>query len=167
MKRTTPVTLTASLLTAAALMLGAGAHAAQGHAYEHAHGAQAPVLKLNAGKKWAGDEPLRQSMTRIRDAVDSRLPAVHRGKLSTAQYDALGTEIDAQIANIVQNCKLEPEADEVLHAILAEMIDGNETLQGKNAQVKRSAGVVKVVHSLEQYGKHFEHPGWRAPNTAH
>lgn len=165
MKRKTPVHLAASLLTAAALAFGAGAYAASEHSHEH--GAEAPVLKLNAGKKWTGDEPLRQSMTRIRDVVDARLPAVHRGKLSAAQYDALGKEIDAQIANIVQNCKLDPEADGVLHAILAEMMEGNETLQGKNAKAKRSAGVVKVVHSLEQYGKYFEHPGWKAPNAGH
>ncbi len=168
MTRTTFLTtLGASLLTAAALTLAGTAHAAQGQAHEHAHGAQAPVLKLNAGKKWAGDEPLRQSMVRIRDAVEARLPAVHRGQLAAAQYAALGGEIDAQITNIVNNCKLEPAADEVLHVILAEMIEGNESLQGKNAKAKRSAGVVKVVHALEQYGKHFEHPGWKAPSLDH
>jgi len=165
MKPRTLAAAAANLLTATALAFGAGAYAASQHAHEHQHGA--PALKLNAGKKWAGDEPLRQSMTSIRDAVDAKLPAVHRGKLSAAQYDALGEEIDAQIARIVQNCKLEPEADEVLHGILATMIEGNETLQGKNAKAKRSAGVVQVVHSLEQYGRYFEHPGWKAPKGGH
>lgn len=167
MQRKTFLTSGAILLATAALTFGAGAHAAQGHAHEHAPGAQAPVLKLNAGKKWASDEPLRQGMTRIRDAVEARLPAVHRGQLGTAQYAALGSEIDAQIAGIVSHCKLEPAADEVLHVILAEMIEGNETLQGKNAKARRSAGVVKVVHALTQYGKHFEHPGWKSPSLDH
>ena len=167
MQRKNFLTSGAILLAAAALTFGAGAYAAQGHAHEHAPGAQAPVLKLNVGKKWAGDEPLRQSMVRIRDAIEARLPAVHRGQLGAAQYAALGSEIDAQVANIVTHCKLEPAADEVLHVILAEMIEGNETLQGKNAKATRSTGVVKVVHALEQYGKHFEHPGWKAPSLDH
>jgi hypothetical protein len=150
---------------AAGTAAGTGAWAATEHAHEHA--ADAHALKLNAGKKWATDEPLRQGMTKIRDVVDEKLPAVHRGKLSAAQYDALGREIDAQIAHIVQNCKLDPQADEVLHAILAEMMAGNETLQGKNAKARRSAGVVKVVRTLEQYGQYFEHPGWAAPKAGH
>lgn len=150
---------------AAGSLAGAGAWAATDHAHEHA--AAAPALKLNAGKKWESDDALRQSMTKIRDSVDAKLPAVHRGKLNTAQYDALGGEIDGQIANIVANCKLDPQADAVLHVVLAGMMEGNEALQGKSPKAKRSAGVAKVVHSLEQYGKYFEHPGWKAPKAGH
>lgn len=150
---------------AAGTAAGTGALAATEHSHDHATGAHA--LTLNAGKKWTGDEPLRQSMTKIRNAVDANLPAVHRGKLSTAKYEQLGGVIDTEIANIVQNCKLDPQADEVLHVILADMMAGSEILQGKDAAAKRSAGVMKVVHSLEQYGKYFEHPGWKAPKLDH
>lgn len=165
MKRTLLGMLVASVTAVGALAGGAGAWAADEHS--HGNAAAAHALKLNAGRKWASDEPLRQSMTKIRDAVDARLPAVHRGKLNVAQYDALGGEIDAQIAHIVANCKLDPQADEVLHVILADMMAGNETLQGKNTKAKRSAGVVKVVASLEQYGRYFEHPGWKSPKAVH
>jgi len=155
------------LLAAAVLTAGTLAGTAAWAANEHSHGHDAHALELNAGKKWTTDDPLRQGMTKIRDAVGAKLPAVHRGKMSTAQYDALGGEIDAQIAHIVQNCKLDPKADEVLHVILADLMAGNEILQGKQAKQKRSAGVVKVVHSLEQYGNYFDHPGWKAPQVAH
>jgi len=156
-----------AMLAAAVLTAGALAGTAAWAAAEHSHGHDAHALELNAGKKWATDDPLRQGMTKIRDAVDAKLPAVHRGKMSTAQYAALGGEIDAQIAHIVQNCKLDPKADEVLHVILADLMEGNEILQGKKAKQKRSAGVVKIVHSLEQYGNYFDHPGWKAPQVAH
>jgi hypothetical protein len=146
----------------------AAAPAAEAQGHSHAHGpGDAPALTLDHGRKWASDEALRTSMARIGTAVDATLPAVHDGRMSTAQYDALGREIDAQVANIVQNCKLEPAADEVLHAILATMMEGNEALQGKNPKAKRSAGVVQVVEALEQYGDHFEHPGFAAPKTGH
>lgn len=143
---------------------GTAAWAASGHAHGHAEAAHA--LKLNAGKKWASDEPLRRSMTKIRDAVDAKLPDAHRGRLSAAQYDALGAEIEARVAHIVANCKLEPQADEVLHAIIAGMMQGNETLQGRNPKLERSAGILEVAHSLEEYGRYFEHPGWKAPQAA-
>ena len=163
-KRTLLGALVAGVL-AAGTAAGTSAWAASDHAQQHATAAHA--LKRHAGQQGASDEPLRQGMAKIRDAVEAKLPAVHRGKLSGAQYDALGGEIDAQIAGIVSNCKLDPAADEVLHVILADMMEGNEVVQGKRATAKRSSGVVKVVRSLEQYGKYFEHPGWKAPTAGH
>lgn len=156
-----------ALLMVAALASGGFAVSTACVAAEHAHGQDDHALELNAGKKWATDDPLRQGMTKIRDAVDAKLPAVHGGKMSAAQYDALGSRIDTQIAYIVQNCKLDPKADAALHVILAGLGEGNEILQGKQAKHKRSEGVVKVVHALEQYGSYFDHPGWRGPQAAH
>ena len=164
MRRSLGGALAAAVLIAGTLA-GTAAWAAAERGHDHGH--DRPALTLNAGMKWATDDPLRQGMAKIRDAVDARLPAVHRGRMSAAQYDALGGEIDAQIAHIVQNCKLDPKADEMLHAILADLIEGNEILQGRKAKHKRSAGVVKLVHSLEQYGNYFDHPGWKAPHLAH
>lgn len=141
--------------------------AAHAHDDSHTPVSDEHALKLNNGRKWASDEALRSSMSRIGSAVDAKLPAVHSEKLSTTQYDALGREIDTQVANIVQNCKLDPAADQVLHVILATIMEGNETLQGKKAQAQRSAGVALVVKALEQYGEHFEHPGFVAPKAGH
>ncbi|HLT27981.1 MAG TPA: hypothetical protein VK047_14965 [Zeimonas sp.] len=145
----------------------AGAAHSHSHAHSHAHDGDGPMLRLDDGRKWATDEALRASMARIGAAVEATLPVVHAGRMNDSQYDALGREIDAQVANIVQNCELEPAADEVLHAILATMLEGNEALQGKHARASRSEGVVHVVRSLEQYADHFEHPGFRAPKPGH
>lgn len=150
---------------AAALGVGADARAAAQAAHQHEESVAAHALRLNAGQKWATDEPLRQGMTRIRDALEPRLGAAQSGRLSAAQYAALGKEIEGQIAYIVQNCKLEPQADQVLHVILAELTQGNDALLGKSKSVKRSAGVAQVVRSLENYGKYFDHPGWREPKV--
>lgn len=158
-----------TVLASAALALGAFTVSASTAwaAGEHAHGQESHALELNAGKKWATDDPLRQGMTRLRNAVAAKLPAVHSGKMSSAQYDALGGQIDTQIAYIVQNCKLDPKADATLHVILAGLTEGTEILRGKKPAHKRSEGVLKVVHSLEQYGGHFDHPGWTLPAAAH
>lgn len=163
MKRRLLGLLVASAMAAGTLAL-APAHASSEHAHGHADAAQ--MLKLDHGRKWASDEPLRDSMTKIRDTIAARLPEL-RNENQPAQFDAIGGEIDKQVANIVQNCKLEPAADEVLHAILAEMMAGNEALQGKDPQVTRMEGVERVVHSLGLYAEHFQHPGFEPPHAAH
>ena len=164
MKRKFLGVLVAGVMAASAGAFGSIAMAATDHAHEQA---SEHALTLNAGKKWASDAPLRQSMTKIRDAVDAKLPAVHRGTLDASQYKSLGGDIEAQIGNIVQNCKLDPAADDVLHVILAGMVEGNDALLGKDEKVKRSAGVVKVVNALDEYAKYFEHPGWKAIDAGH
>lgn len=163
MKRKLLGILVAGAMAAGSLAL-APAYATSGHAHGHADTAQ--MLVLNNGQKWESDEPLRDSMTKIRDAIDAKLAEIRKAG-QPAQYDALGGEINVQVANIVQNCKLEPAADEVLHAILAEMIDGNEALQGKDPEVTRMQGVERVVHSLGLYAKYFQHPGFEAPHATH
>lgn len=164
MKRKLPGFLLASAMAVGSLA-GTAAYAAD-HAHGHGHADTAQMLVLDNGAKWATDQALRDSMTRIRASIDLNLPAIHDGK-QAAPYEALGREIEAQIANIVQNCKLEPAADEVLHVILAEMIQGNDALQGKHPQTARIDGVKRVMHSLELYAGHFEHPGFEAPHVAH
>jgi hypothetical protein len=165
MKRKLLGFLVAGAVTAAS-MAGVPAYAAAEHAHGHGHGDAAHSLVLNNGQKWESDEPLRKGMAKIRDAVAAQLPAIGHGTQG-AQYEALGREIDAQLAGIFENCDLEPAADEVLHAILAEMMQGNDALQGKDPKVDRAEGVKRVVHSLELYAEHFQHPGFSAPQLAH
>lgn len=146
-------------------LAGTAAYAAE-HVHGHEHADTAQMLVLDNGEKWATDQALRDSMTRIRASIDLNLQAIHDAK-QAAPYEALGREIETQIANIVQNCKLEPAADEVLHAILAELIQGNDALQGKDPQTARIDGVKRVMHSLALYAEYFEHPGFEAPHVAH
>ena len=155
-------TLTASLLTATIFSFSAGVHAAVD---QHEQATTTPALKLNAGKKWATDEPLRQGLTRIRESAASTLSTLQIAKSATTPYDTLAKEIDRQVAYIVKNCKLEPQADEALHVILSDLIQSNDALQGKSEHIKRSAGMVKLVGTLETYGNYFDHPGWDAPKS--
>src|SRR5574340_1118841 len=95
--------------------------AAQDH---HDHGTAAPQsIELNAGKKWATDDALRQGMSAIRALADEALPAAHAGKITPAGYDALANDINTQISFIVSSCKLDPKADAQLHIIIAKLVD--------------------------------------------
>lgn len=137
----------------------------RGH-HDHGTGAT-PFLELNAGKKWGTDEALRQGMGSIRTLAEKALPAAHAGKLSPAGYDALANNVNAEIAFVVENCKLDPKADTQLHIIVSDLTNGVETMQGKQPDQDRAIGVVEISRTLNTYGNYFNHPGWRAIQLPH
>lgn len=148
----------AILLCMSPAMVSAQEH---GHSHGHAHDMEEPVqLTLNDGKKWTTDNSLRQGMGRIRDALNADLPAVHAGKATAEQYQALAQKVNDQLAFMVKNCKLEPKADAVLHLILADIIAGADILQAQQGG-EAHQGAVKIVHALENYASYFDHPGWQ------
>ncbi|NMM77021.1 hypothetical protein B2J86_00880 [Acidovorax sp. SRB_14] len=154
------------LFLAAALTLPAAAGAATPAGHDHAS-ATPLTVELNAGKKWAIDAPLRKGMAAIQAAVSRTLPAAHAGKATAANYDALGATVSAQVAYIVENCKLEPKADAQLHAVIANLMGGVEAVQGKEGDSERASGVVKLAQALNTYGSHFDHAGWKALKLPH
>ena len=134
----------------------------------HDHGKSAPhKLELNAGKKWGTDDALRKAMSGIQASVTQTLPAAHAGKASAADYDAFGKDVTAQVTYLVENCKLDPQADAQLHIIVADLMAGVEAAQGKHGEKKRASGVVKVAQAANAYGKHFDHAGWKAIQMPH
>lgn len=118
-------------------------------------------LQLNDGKKWNTDQALRHAMGNIHASVTRALPNIHAGKLGGKQYDALGKDITGQIAFIVQNCKLDPHADEQLHLIIAGIASGIDMATAKQSTHKRAQGIHKIAESLNTYGKYFDHPDWQ------
>jgi hypothetical protein len=160
MNRKFSMTVLAAAFASAAL-LGLQAPAIAADAHEHGHGgAEAHKLQLDHGKKWATDEPLRKGMSEIRSLVDAQHDRIHKGTLKPADYAALGKKIEAQVGYVVANCKLDPKADANLHVVLEQMLEGVEAMKGEPKKNPR-AGAGKVVDALNNYGNHFDHPGWK------
>lgn len=133
--------------------------------FHHSHGHDgegAAKLTLNDGKRWTTDEPLRLSMTKIRDGLEAQLPAIHAGSLGDAQYNQLAAAFNADVAYMVQNCKLDEQTDAMLHRVLADILAGTDAIQGKDQHLGRREGALKVASALNAYGNYFDHPGWRA-----
>lgn len=134
----------------------------------HSHEAATPhKLTLNHGRKWATDEPLRAGMERIRDLVEPQLGAAHADQLTPEQYKALADGIETEVGGIVANCKLEPKADAMLHVVIADLGDGTDVMRGKHTQLRPALGLVKVTQALNQYGRHFAHPGFKRIRDLH
>lgn len=147
---------------ACALLAVTGAAAAEHkHDHDHGHGGAKPQLTLDHGKKWPTDASLRQGMMQIRDQVNAAVPAIHSGKMSNAQYDALAKKVNDEVAGIVAACKLPAEADAQLHIVVADLMEGAEMMAGKEKKAKRMNGAVKIIGTLDRYAAHFDHPGWK------
>ncbi len=151
--------LVATTVLVAYLSTGVQIALAQDHHSHHDKGSAR--LTLNNGRKWATDDNLRQGMSLIRDALTAELPAIHSGKASAGQYDALAKKVNEQVEFMVQNCKLDKDADAMLHPILTELIAGADAISDQKSNKARHQGVEKIVHALENYGIYFDHTGWR------
>lgn len=131
----------------------------------HHHGESSAVvqkLELNAGKKWATDAALRQSMNVINQVVAKAIPLIHKDRFSDADYAALATTINQKVSYAIEHCKLEAEADAMLHLVIGELLGGAEMMEGKTASARHD-GAVWVRQALESYGKYFKHPNWKVP----
>lgn len=149
-------TLTTFFLCLSLLALGQ-AHAQVGHDAHQGHGSA--KLSLNHGKQWQTDEPLRKGMEALRSAFAAHLHAIHEGKMPLAEYKNLGEETERVVGSMVAECKLEPEADAMLHLVITDMIAGADIMLGK-AKGEPRTGALKVVSALNSYGRYFDHPKW-------
>ena len=131
--------------------------AADDHSHD-GHGSAVSELRLDDGRKWRGDEPMERGMAGIRRALESRLHAAHEDRLAPADYTALATALQERIDYMVANCRLPPDADEQLHIVLGEILEGIGTMEGGRHP---RDGAIRVVRALNAYGTYFEHPGWR------
>ena len=133
----------------------------------HSHGHEAHAqLALDNGKKWDTDDNLRHAMERIRDALAAELPAIHSGKATAQQYNALAQKTNDQIAFMVKNCKLKLKADAMLHLVLADLIAGADSMAAQEGKAARK-GAEKIAETLEKYDAYFNHPGWHGAHHAH
>ena len=117
MKRNPLPSLAAAVLVAT-LVSGQPAVAAEEH---HHHGESSVTVKkleLNAGKKWATDAALRQSMDEINQAMTRALPLIHKKRFSDSDYTTLATTISQKVGYAVEHCKLEAKADAMLHLVI-------------------------------------------------
>lgn len=153
-----------ALAAVAPAALAAGANPPAAHAHDDAHPAR---LQLDHGRKWGTDQPLREGMARIRALVAPQLPAAHKGTMSAAEYAAVAAKVEVEVGNIVANCKLPPEADAMLHLVLSDLSGGTAAMAGRTPGVGGQKGFVQVVAAVNQYGKFFDHPGWKTIRTGH
>jgi septal ring factor EnvC (AmiA/AmiB activator) len=152
----------AGVLTAGLLCLASVMPAAAQTAHEHQHaGAAVAKLQRDVGRQWATDDSLRSGMAAIRAAFDADHPAIHAGKETDAEYEALAARIESQVNDIVKNCKLPPAADANLHLVIADLLQGVSLMRGQDPARTRHDGAALVHGALIAYGTYFDDPAWQ------
>lgn len=139
-------------------LIASGAFAADHHS--HSAHPDAAKLELDNGKKWATDAALRDGMNQIRKLMAPQIHGIHKNTLKKEQYATLANGVSQATSNIFKNCKLNANADAVLHIILAQMLDGMKAMKTADKVDDQRAGAIKVVTALEQYPQYFSHEGW-------
>ena len=141
-----------------ALGLALGSVGAGVAAEPHSHGDAAAVqLRFDNGKKWQTDDALRHGMGEIRQAMAASLAPIHENTFSAAKYEALAANILKHVDYVVGNCKLPEEADQQLHVVLEQILDGINEMKSSS---QRQQGAIKIVNALDTYGQYFDHVDW-------
>lgn len=128
---------------------GADAHDAE-HADAVAHAAGADYVVPADHKPWTPDAPLVEGMSRVRSAI-----ADLHAQPDQATVVARAADIDSAIQYMFANCKLDPEPDIALHAVLARLIAGTQALHANPAD---TAPVVDMHAALANYEQLFDDP---------
>lgn len=116
---------------------------------DHAGSSAQSGLSLNHGVKWPTDASLRQAMSEVKKLVN----AIPEGSASDAKQAAqVAAGVRAHVAFMVNNCKLEPEADAVLHILIADLMKGADEIEGSESKAQ---GLNRLRAALIAYPQYF------------
>lgn len=130
---------------------------------QHSHGSPAAAAAVVPGtQKWATDAPLRQHMSAIRRAVEAAQDNPSQSPLDAAGARQLQQEVEANVARLIADCKLPPQADAALHGLLTELLGGAEALAVPASQTR---GIHQLRAALARYPELFAAPLWSEPSN--
>ena len=139
----------ASEAGAVAPVAGADANAGAHHA-DHAQAAAGDVQVPDNHVMWTPDAPLVEGMSRVRTALGG-LDAQPDEATVVARAD----DVDAAVKYMFENCKLAPEPDIALHAVLARLMAGSKVLRANPAD---TAPVHDMHAAVQDYERLFDDP---------
>ena len=154
MKSTRKRILASGLMVLGVALAPIGAMAAE----PHAHGAS-QTLTLNHGAKWSTDDALRRGMQNMRSSMVAALSPIHENAFTANDYVVLAGRLQTEIDYVTANCHLPEAADQQLHILLEQILDGIGAMKAGSGRLE---GAVKVINALNLYGAHFDHAGWQA-----
>ena len=154
-------------VVALGLLATAGAGATGQHQHHGTDQGGKPKL-VKPAQKWETDQALRKGMDGIRRSVMAKQAAIGNDRLSSAEYAQLATSVEKDLAYIVENCKLPPDADAALHeAVLLDLIRSGELMRtAKDVSIQRKSAL-DILQLLHIYGEHFNHPGWELTHASY
>lgn len=146
----------ALLLLSIALSAALPAIAQHSHDQHESHATSAAAVTIPA-QRHATDAPLRDGMARIRVALDE-LSHYEMGHMPQAVAVERVDAIKAATDSIFANCKLAPDADVALHAMLVPLLNGINAFRTDPAD---TSTVVAMRQAIADYPRVFDDPNWQ------
>lgn len=113
-------------------------------------------------KKWETDDALRRGMDNILHEMDANRESIEKERLNAKDYLRLAEFVQKNAADIVKNCKLSKDADKAFHMIVLNDLTGGSQLMRSSPKLQaKRVGALGVLQALRNYGKYFDHPGWK------
>ena len=131
----------------------------QANAQAHAHpkAGYVPVSAPQAAsRRHATDAPLREGMQGIRAAVDA-LGHYEHGHMGPEQAAILAGQVQGHVNAIIANCRLAPEADAALHAIIVPLTTHAAALKADPSKLDE---IPPMRQALGDYAARFDDPGF-------
>ncbi len=108
-------------------------------------------LKLNDGKKWPMDDHTRQSIQDI-----NSLLAEKEQPGTIADFQNLGTTLDAVIKSLIKGCTMQGAAHDQLHLFLTSFIPKVAALKEGTSLEDAQKNHQEIIELLALYDKTFE-----------
>lgn len=123
----------------------------QDHAAEHAGHAPARTPAAPPGARWQADAALTRGMQQLRE-LSHALQSLPADPEPTA-VAALGEQVEATVHMLFAECRLEPEPDAALHALLAQVLGARRQLGTEDTDPAAAQATLEQV--LHEYAERF------------
>lgn len=141
-----------AMLFCLALSLTGFAQAQEHHHHEHSHATTAES-DTTGDERFATDQALRTGMQQIRAAVTALEHLDTDRAQESRQVLEQADTIDRQVDYLIANCRLEPQADAVLHGIIGQLLSSSQAL--REAPDDRTA-LERLQAAVREYDARFD-----------
>jgi hypothetical protein len=119
---------------------------------EHNHKSSSSEVKDLGDKKFIPTDDLKVRMEKILTLIKK----VQTKKNDSNEVKKIGKGISIVVSDIFKTCKLENDADEAIHPVLAGILQGAAAFEKGDYKI----GLSSIHKSLMDYEKLFAHDGW-------
>lgn len=119
------------------------------HAVPETAGSQLE-LTLNGGAKWQMDEHTRKSINTINAIFDQGEPT------AIEDFNAIGTETEAELNNLIAGCTMEGASHDQLHLFLGAFVPKVKTLSAEQNIEEANTLYGEIDQLLSHYDQYFE-----------
>jgi hypothetical protein len=146
---------TIALVIAGSLVTASPAFSAEGSRPQLA----APVSAADEAPR-PTDEALRSGMNVLRASIMDSIPAAGVKAMDAEALLALAGTIDRQVGVVAADRDFHSRDGRYLQWLLGDVNDGVALMRDAPRAPAKQLGLMKVIETLNFYGRAFDHPGW-------